>query len=244
MRGEVLDQRDVTTQLDAVPLKEALEWLLRNQNFTLTYAADGKLKAIELKELREQGARASGEAKNVVGPNGERPFERAAFLAFDERERVPVGERLAKTLGDTKARWDMLGNMTYGVEDPALRRAAVRAAMQAIEADRDLHAALVAAFDGVSDADLAAFARARCYHRAEDLMRNVSRETSDPDIRARAEAVLHEGKRNPFDGTEAGRGQRAGVDALSRPPLLEPGRRRPGGGGRHRPRRRPSSSPR
>ncbi len=198
--GEVKEQRDVTTEIDAVPLKEALERLLRNQNFTLVYAADGKLKAIELKELREEEVRKRADSKTALQENGDRPFERMAFVAFDERERVPVEGRLAERLGDTKVRWDLLANTAFADESPAIRRAAVRAAVRAFEADPDLKAAVVEAFDGVGEADIAAFARARCHHRAEDFVRNIARATTDPELRAQAQAVLHQLKRNPWKG--------------------------------------------
>src|SRR5262245_8890222 len=48
VRGAVPPGREVTRQLDAVPLEDALERLLGAHSFTLTYDSDGNLKRIAL----------------------------------------------------------------------------------------------------------------------------------------------------------------------------------------------------
>lgn len=200
VRGELLVPRDVTTEFAGVPMKEALERLLDGQNFTLTYGDDGRLKVIELKAMREEKVRRPAEARPEGQDSAEPAYQRAAFLAFEGRERVPVDRKLGKLLGDERVKWDVLGNMAYGYSDPAVRRAAVRAAVRAIEADSELRGALEDATRGVSDAELAAFARARCHNRAEELMRNIAREADLPEFQARARGVLRELKRSPFRG--------------------------------------------
>jgi len=46
--GEVRKRRDVTQDFDRVPLVDALVRLLREQNFTLRYGPEGKLRTIDL----------------------------------------------------------------------------------------------------------------------------------------------------------------------------------------------------
>jgi hypothetical protein len=48
VRGQPLDDRPVSVALDAVPLDDALHRLLGSQNFTLSYARDGRPKTIVL----------------------------------------------------------------------------------------------------------------------------------------------------------------------------------------------------
>ena len=96
--------------------------------------------------------------------------------------------------------WDLLANTAYGDRDAATRRAAVRAAMRAIEKDPALRAAIEDATRGVSDAELATFARERCYNRADELVRNILLESDLPEFRDRARGVLHELKKQPFRG--------------------------------------------
>lgn len=200
VRGELLAPYDVTTDFERVPVKEALERLLKAQNFTLTYREDGRLKVIELKALREEQVRRPVESRTDGEASDEPAYQRAAFLAFEGRERVPVGPKLAKLLGGDTVNWDLLANTAYGYQNASVRRAAVRAAMRAIEADASLRGALEEATRGVSDVALATFARERCFNMAEDLMRNIARESELPEFRTRAVSVLRELKRAPYKG--------------------------------------------
>src|SRR5262245_10302812 len=49
VRGQPAETGPVTLQLEAVPVREALERLLGERSFTLRYGEQGRLKAIELK---------------------------------------------------------------------------------------------------------------------------------------------------------------------------------------------------
>lgn len=206
VRGDVLQPRDLTMQLDKVPLKEALERLLGEQNFTLTYKDDGTLRAIELKGGREAAPDKTKPKPGVKytkfpGDEGETPpLWRAVYGVFDDRGTVPVDGKLAKIVGSENARWDVLANTAIGAEDPGARREAVEAGMEAFEKDPDLEKAFEAATAGASDADLAAFARATTYDRAEDLVRNIRNATQDPELRERANAVLRELGKIPHTG--------------------------------------------
>jgi hypothetical protein len=200
VRGELLAPRDLTTEFEGVPMKEALERLLGSQNFTLTYADDGRLKVIELKALREEAIRRPAAPDPAAPDAGEPAYQRAAFEAFEGREQVPVDGKLAELFGSERVNWDLLANTAYGYQDAAVRRAAVRAAMRAIEGDAALRTALEDATRNVDSAQLADFARARCYNMAEDLVRNIARETDLPEVRTRATAVLRELKKAPYTG--------------------------------------------
>ncbi|HEV7733290.1 MAG TPA: hypothetical protein VGR62_14055 [Candidatus Binatia bacterium] len=213
VRGDVLAPRDLTMQLDKVPLKEALERVLGEQNFTLTYAEGGKLRAIELKGGREAAPAKSKDVKYQARPGaeGETPaLWKAVYGVFEDRAKVPVdGKQLQKVLGEEKAPWDLLANTAIANDDPTVRREAVRSAVKAIEADPDMRKALDSATANVSAADLAAFARATTYHRAEDLMRNIRNASSDPEIKARATEVLRELDKIPFTGPKPREGSGA-----------------------------------
>ncbi len=206
IRGDVLQPRDLTLQLDKVPLKEALERLLGEQNFTLTYADDGALRAIQLKGGREAAPDKNKPKPGVKytafpGDEGETPpLWRAVYGVFDDRGTVPVDGKLSMVVGGDAARWDVLANTAIGSEDPGVRREAVEAGMEAFEKDPDLEKAFAEATSGASDADLAAFARATTFDRAEDLVRNIRNATQDPAIRERANAVLRELGKLPHTG--------------------------------------------
>jgi hypothetical protein len=213
VQGDVLQPRDLTLQLDKVPLKEALERLLGEQNFALTYAEDGKLKTIHLKGGRE-AAPAKDKAKGAKltahpGDEGETPaLWKAVYEAFSDRGTVPVDGKLGYVVGSDAAPWDLLANTAIGNPDPTVRRQAVRAGMEAYDKDPDLQKAVEQATKDASDADLAAFARATTYERAENLVRNIRDSAQTPELRERAEAILRELAKIPYKGPKMREGQR------------------------------------
>lgn len=199
--GAPRDDRTVTLHLDAVPLKEALERLVGEQNFTLKYQEGGALKAIELRGGREAAETPKHEPdKPTAQGNTTPPKWYAFFKAFDRGDVIPLSGDLKKALDRDEARFDYLGNTAIGASDPRVRVEALRAVMNALDRDPEMKAAVLASLEAMTDAELAAFARNTAHYRAEDLVRNAMRETSDADLRSRARKVLHELKKNPYQG--------------------------------------------
>lgn len=199
LTGTLEKAQPVTADWTDIPLKEALEHVLGAQNFTLTYSEQGTLRAIQLKGVQQEGTPAAAEAPADPQDFMKTP-EYKIFKAFDGRDRVPIEGAVAKRLGTPDARWDSIGNLAYADDDPAVRRSAVEAGMHAFEADESMRQAVMGPASGMSDAELAAFARARMYHRAEDFVRNLRRTTTLPDLRDRATGVLRELRKIPFEG--------------------------------------------
>jgi hypothetical protein len=196
VQGQVLKPRDLTMEMDPTPLKEGLDRLLVDQNFALVYGADGKLQRIELRDLRQE-KRPDAPAADAESLQAK---ERELFILFDHRKPVPISGNLSKVLGKEEVGWDQLVNESYGNPDPRVRREAVRRAMKAFEDDPDLRASVLDASRNMTDAEFAAFARASCYNRAEDLVRNIARTSSIPEIRSRARDVLRLLRQNPYRG--------------------------------------------
>jgi hypothetical protein len=199
--GTVETATPVTVDWTAIPLKEALEHVLGTQNFTLTYAEDGALRAIQLRGVQQDGQPV---AAATEAPADEEDFKKRPeykiFKAFDGQGQVPVEGAIAKKLGKSESPWDLLTNTAIGDDDPEVRRTAVEAGMHAFEGNEALRQSVMAPANTMSDAQLAAFARANMYHRAEDFVRNVRRSTTLPDIRERATNVLRELRKIPFTG--------------------------------------------
>ncbi|MCW5892539.1 MAG: hypothetical protein KIT14_18655 [bacterium] len=202
VRGVVPPERTVTLDLEKVPVKEALERILGEQNFTLTYADDGTLKTIELKGWRQEAPPTTVPAPDVAGRDrGDTPeMWYRMYLLFEDRQPVAVDGKVAEVSGKEQLNWDYLANVTYGVNDAQTRREAVRTAMRAIESDPEFKAAILSAARGVSAADFAQFARATTFDRAEELMRNIARESKIPEFQQQARAVLIELRKIPFKG--------------------------------------------
>jgi hypothetical protein len=206
--GTVEAARPVTVDWTEIPLKEALEHVLGTQNFTLTYAEDGALRAIQLRGVQQEGKPV---ATTAEAPAEEEDFKKKPeykiFKAFDDQGQVPIEGAVAKKLGKSESPWDLLTNTAIGDDDPEVRRTAVEAGVHAFEGNEALRQSVMIPANTMSDAQLAAFARANMYHRAEDFVRNVRRSTTLPDVRERATNVLRELRKIPFTGpkpTEGG----------------------------------------
>jgi hypothetical protein len=138
-----------------------------------------------------------------IGGGGKVPPEEArrqVYLTFENRPQIPVSGPLATFVGSEQVMWDMLMNTAIGANDSAVRRDAIRAALQALDADPEMRASVLGTLRQMSDVELAQFARDNCYHRAEDLVGNVAAETRDREVRQRAQAVLGELHKRPFKG--------------------------------------------
>jgi hypothetical protein len=96
--------------------------------------------------------------------------------------------------------YDYLGNTAIADQDPKIRAAALKAALDALERDPERKAAVLASLEAMTDAELAEFTRKSAHYRAEDLVRMMMRETKDAEVRSRAREVLHELRKIPYHG--------------------------------------------
>lgn len=197
--GATRDARELTMTFEDVSVQEALERMVGAQNFTLKYDEKGELRSIELRGDKEALRRPP---PVPLSPDENRtPAKEYAFWkAFDRRDPVPLKGSVAKLFGTDQAPWDHLGNAAIAQPEARARRAAMRAMVQALEDDPEMRDQVMAALDAMTDAELAAFARARTKSRAEDFVRNVLRETPEKELRDRARGVLRELKKNPYTG--------------------------------------------
>jgi len=113
---------------------------------------------------------------------------------------IPLPVDLQKALERDEAGWDYLGNTAIGHPDARTRSSAMRTLMAAIEKDPERKDAVRGSLEAMSNQEIAEFARTTAHYRAEDLVRNMLRTTSDSELRSRARAVLHELRRNPYQG--------------------------------------------
>jgi hypothetical protein len=206
--GSVGDAAPVTATWTDLPLKDALEHTLGAQNFTLTYSEQGELRAIQLKgQQQQQQQQQQGGMPFEYGPDA-RPddktrsaaSETALFKAFDLRDQLPIDGAISRRLGRDKAPLDLIANTTIADSDPNVRKTGMKAMMKMFEGNQALRDQVMATTNGMTDAQLAAFARAYMYHWAEDFVHNIKRDSSDPEVRRRAGSVLRELRKNPYTG--------------------------------------------
>jgi len=189
----------VTIDLEAVPLREALERVLGPRSFTLTYGENGRLKAIELKGGPQAATRSEEESKRPSTPPGRKEMWDGVGRVFNNRGKVPMSPRLAEMtarfMGAEKNGFVILFRVAAGSQDRAMRRQAWRDGIRAVESDVDMRNSLIAAVGAMDDTELTTFARALAAmtpDAAEDLAKLVIRTSSTPELEARARAVLRQ----------------------------------------------------
>ena len=98
--GEVRKPRDVTRQFDRVPLVDALARLLGEQNFTLRYGSEGKLRKISLlgEPLAAAAQTTAADASNPDKPASGRRH-RHHHDVRSSRETLPDGQVLVSVAG-------------------------------------------------------------------------------------------------------------------------------------------------
>lgn len=194
--GHPAPARDVTGDLHAIPLNEALHRLLGPWSFTLTYTRDGHLKRILIGGGPSEGSAAgiAGATRPSAGTReradgGASTVERTATGGtFPGASPVAVQGRLARVLGTNLAPFDDVWQAALTNEDRRVRAMARRAAIRALTADPEVHEswaaataaapvdaliAVLRAIGGTDARELAlAFAR---YGRSDDVARTMRR---------------------------------------------------------------------
>ena len=193
LRGAAPADATVNMDVDAVPLREALERLLGAQSFTLTYGDGGRLKTLELRGGPTEAPAAKPEGPKPVNPHSRKAMWDGLARVFNDPQPIPVSGRLAEVAGGDKASWEKLFRTAGQNDDRDVRRQVWRAGMRAIEADQNMRNALVTAVGVMDDGELTDFARALAAQTpdgAEDLAKVVARESRIPEVRDRARTIL------------------------------------------------------
>jgi hypothetical protein len=127
----------------------------------------------------------------------------ALFKAFDVpcQTQIPIDGAISRRLGRDTASLDLVASTTISDSDPNVRKTGMKAIMKMFEGDRALRDQVMAITNGMTDAQLAAFARASMYQWAENFVHGMKAESSDPEVRRRAGGVLRELRNNPYTGT-------------------------------------------
>jgi len=119
--GEVRKPRDVSRQFDRVPLVDALVRLLGEQNFTLRYGSEGKLRTISLlgEPLAAAAQTTPADASTPDKPASARRH-RHHHDVRSSRETLPDGQVLVSVAGTDTGGATNLRDASHGsLEDPA-----------------------------------------------------------------------------------------------------------------------------
>lgn len=198
IRGEVPSGRTVTAEFDAVPLPEALHRLLGEQNFALVYAEGGRLRTIKLLGAPQQAAAGAVAPVASASPSPAKPASVQSLLGLmASHPPVPIGGRLAQVLGSSTATLAQVLEASVHQEDPVLRSEAVRAALQAFEADPQLRSTFVSTLNGIDDAELATLLRGVAGPHAEETVLLIMSQSRGGDFRIKASGILQRLRTTP-----------------------------------------------
>lgn len=165
--GDIAEPRDVTAHFDDLPMDRALDRLLGSQSFTLRYAADGRLVAIELRGMPMAPATKS--------------TERAALPNL-QWYRVELPPSLAKVQRRTHAPLNAIIRWAGKDQSPKVRAEAMRLMVTTIEGDAKLRAALV----DMSDEELIALLRDRAGQGTTELVGGMMGAARSIELRVKA----------------------------------------------------------
>ena len=187
IRGELSEPREVTARFDNVPLPEALDRLLDDQNYALIYGSDGSLRAIPL---------LNGTLVPVVGGLSRPTSAGAKPPSTDGLETlltqpIPVTGPVAEALGTDTANLGQLASLWLSEDDAALAAEALRSGMKGVESIAGVRAATLDVANNYSDADLAQLFRRFAGTRAEELLDIMASQIKVTEFRSKATTVLN-----------------------------------------------------
>ena len=194
LRGNAPD-REVSADLRDVPIEDVLERLLGKDNFALVYAADGRVRTIEL--LAEGSGLPSWPqpAGGVAGPEAEETPERQEDVLA---RRVAVTGRLAAALRNSDPTARQLINAALQQRSGRVRSEAQRRLLEAFDADPEIEDAYTRSFDTVDHPTLARMLRRMGPGHAEGFMAKLAAQARSEQLRLKAAALL-ELLRTPAD---------------------------------------------
>lgn len=214
IRGEAPDGK-ISATFDDVPLREALGRVLGDQSFTLTYADDGRLKAIQLKggPTEKKGtlpeaappspvvdqaptaeAAAPRRGSRAPKPSGRPAKERVDGLAhvFDHRAPIKVDGKLAAASGESEVDWAWMLRTAGSHEQEDVRAEAFEKGVREIDQNAEMRKAMVDAMSDLSDQELAQFSRAMLGPNALGITKLAARLAHSRDFRGRLRDVARQ----------------------------------------------------
>jgi len=198
IQGAPREPRDITAQFDDVPLPEALHRLLGDQNFMLTYGEGNRLRRIELFGGPQEPGETSSTSPAAGSAGSPSPAAGStmpqnlavAISVLEQHPPVAVTGRLAAALGGNTATFHQLLDAAMHQQDAGLRTEALRASLNAFEAEPDLRSRVLTVVAGVDDVALGQALRGIAGARAEEIANQAATQAQTGELRSKALSVL------------------------------------------------------
>ena len=190
IRGQLLDERPISVEFEDVPTADALHRLLGKQNFMLVYDDQDRLHAVELFGGLQESPRAvvapAPRPETVPSPSASLD----AMLGLLQRHPpVALWGDLATSLRADAMPLRLLIETGLHHQEQSVRAAAMRASVEAFEADPELRSAAVGALASMEDKTLAELVQSAAGEHAEEALFYVATRASG-ELRIKAANVL------------------------------------------------------
>lgn len=191
LHGGVAAPRDVTLELDAVPLEEALHRLLGPQNFTVRYGEGDRVKAIVLRGGPEAPAPppVTPPAAGVQAPP-KPTFPIVLARMFLRHRPIKLSEPLAERFGEDKATMPRLLEIATGDDDGIMRALASQAVLSALEREARYRRSFLRSLHDLAPDEMASIAQGPDGERLEELLGYLSAHSREPTLQKKAGIVL------------------------------------------------------
>jgi hypothetical protein len=193
LRGTVLASNEVTVDLDAVPLDEALHRLVGAQNFTVRYGEGGRVKTIAL-EGGEAVATQKTDASPAAGvPVDAKPtFPIVLSRMFKRHRPLKLSDQLAERFGEEKASMPQLLELATGDDDGVTRALASQTVLSALEREARYRRSFLRSLHDLDSEELAAIAGGPNGERLEELLGFLAAHSREPTLQKKAGIVLEQ----------------------------------------------------
>lgn len=193
LRGGVREPRDVTLELHAVPLEEALGRLLGAQNFTVRYGEGGRVKTIAL----EGGPEAPPPPRETPTDAGEPPKEAPTFPSvlsrmFLRHRPIKLSDTLAERLGQEKASMPELLETATADDDGISRALASQAVLSALEKEGRYRRSFLRSLHQLDPEEMTGLATGSSGERLVELLEYLSAHSREPTLQKKAGVVLEQ----------------------------------------------------
>jgi hypothetical protein len=182
IRGRVNGNQELSAEFEGVPLPEALHRILGTQNFVVIYDEQRHPRLVNLVS--------DGESEALVARPAASPD--AAMRLLAGQAGVGLGPELAGALGAQTLPLRQLIDRGLGHEAKEIRSQAVRTALETIEADAELRAAVLGSLPALSNAALAELVRRLSHGHDEEALFYVATQTRAAELRNRAVTLLQQ----------------------------------------------------
>ena len=195
IRGEIIQDRPVSAEFDAIPLSDGLKRLLGDQNFALVYGEGGRLRAVKLLGGPQAPTTPKPAATAAASPPASAPARPQANIQnliglLATHPPIPISGRLQQIIGSPTAPLVQVLELSIQNEDAVVRGEAVRASLQVLETDPQLRATFMQTLNNIDEAELASYMRGVAGTHAEDTMQQIMSSSRGSDFRIKASTIL------------------------------------------------------